>query len=406
MMSVENLFLGRQPILDRDQQLVAFELLFRSSEVNGAGITDGFVASATVITHVFNELGVEQALGACQGFVNLDEALLMSDIVEFMPKSQVVLEILETVPITPAVVERCRELKSRGFMLALDDFVHYADEADAIMPHVDIVKVDIAAVNSAKLEALVIELGKWPVKLLAEKVETREEFGRCLDLGFHLFQGYYFARPQIITGKRLAHSEIQLMKLLEKVNADAEAREIEQILKEDALLSYNLLKIANSAASGARQQITSVKAALALIGRRHLQRWIQLLLYTSSGAPYPNPLLQLAATRGKLMELLSEKAFGKGSEDSAFMTGVMSLLDAMLGMSLDEILAAIEIHPEVKAALTDYSGNLGTLLKLVESLEGRGQGEDILAAFPGITLRDLNLAQSAALGWANGLREA
>lgn len=405
-MSVENLFLGRQPILNRDQHLVAFELLFRSSRENGAGFTDGFVASATVITHVFNELGVEEALGSCLGFINLDEALIMSDIVEFMPKAQVVLEILETVQITPELVERCRELKSQGFTLALDDFVHFGDEAEAIMPHVDIVKVDIAAVDPSQLESLVGTLRKWPAKLLAEKVETRAEFKRCLDLGFHLFQGYYFAKPEVITGKRLAHSEIQLMKLLEKVNADAESHEIEQMLKEDALLSYNLLRIANSASSGARQQITSVKAALALIGRRQLQRWVQLLLYTSSGASYPNPLLQLAATRGKLMELLSENAFGKNAEDSAFMTGVMSLLDVLLGMPLQEILASIDVDPEVKAALIGYEGELGSLLRLVHAMEGAEEIPDVLVAFPEITLHELNLAQSAALAWANGLREA
>ncbi len=407
-MLADNLFLGRQPILDRDRNLVAFELLFRSSLENSFGTSDGFIASTTVITHVFNELGVDQALGDCQGFINVDEALLMSDVIEFVPKSQVVLEILETVPLNSDVIARCRHLKSLGFTLALDDLTECCGDTESVMEHIDIVKIDISAVDSAALGQLVVKLRKWPVKLLAEKVETFEEFSACLEHGFHLFQGYHFAKPQIITGKRLSHSEMVLVRLLEKLNGDADIREIESILKEDPLLSYNLLRIVNSAAICAREKVASVNRAVALLGRRQLQRWAQLLLYTSSGAPYPNPLLQLAATRGKIMELLSPKTCGPDSEENAFMTGIMSLLDALLGMPFDEILALIEIDQEVKAALTGHDGVLGSLLRLVKTMEGNEDPHagDALGPFPEVTLHELNVAQSAALAWVSGLRES
>ena len=407
-MLADNLFLGRQPILDRDRNLVAFELLFRSSQENSFGSSDGFLASATVITHVFNELGVDQALGDCLGFINVDEALLMSDVIEFVPKSQVVLEILETVPLNSDVIARCRHLKSMGFTLALDDLTEYRGDTESVMEHIDIVKIDISVLDSAELGQLVAKLRKWPVKLLAEKVETFEEFRCCLEHGFHLFQGYHFAKPQIINGKRMSHSEMVLLRLLEKLNGDADIREIEDILKEDPLLSYNLLRIVNSAAIAAREKVASLNRAVALLGRRQLQRWAQLLLYTSSGAPYPNPLLQLAATRGKIMELLSPKTCGPDSEENAFMTGIMSLLDALLGMPFDEILALIEIDQEVKAALTGHDGALGNLLRLVKTMEGHEEPHagDVLESFPGMTLHELNVAQSAALAWVSGLRES
>lgn len=406
----EPLFLGRQPILDRNQNLVAFELLFRSGEANHAQISDDFTATTTVINHAFNELGIETALGPYQGFLNMSEALLMSDVIEILPKGKIIMEILETVKINRALVERCKFLKTRGFELALDDFTDYEPEMDPFLELVDIVKIDILLVEPERLGKLVEKIRKWPVRLLAEKVDSIEQFEHCKALGFDLFQGYYFARPQIISGKRLSHSELTLMKLLGQVTSDADEQEIADTLKENPHLSLNLLRLTNSVACGVKHKPTSIRAAITILGRRQLQRWVQILLYSSGSSEhaFPNPILQLAATRGKLMELLSPKIGNKEFEEGAFMTGIMSLMDTLLGMPIGEILSSIPVSQEVKDALTERTGKLGKLLELAEALEkGNVAGiESCIAECPKVSLHDVSAAQAEALKWSNSIAQA
>lgn len=397
-------FLGRQPVLDRDQNMVAFELLFRTGNHNTAKISDDFTATATVINHAFNEFGIEAALGPYQGFINMSESLLMSDVVELLPKDKVVLEILESVSITETLIERCKLLKEIGFQFALDDFTDYAAEFDPFLELVDIVKIDLLSVEPSKLAALVGKIRNWPVKLLAEKVETGEQFDHCLQLGFDLFQGYHFAKPHIITGKRLSHSELTLMKLLGQVMQDADEQEIEATIKENPVLSLNLMRLASSVAYGAKQKSTSIRSAITLLGRRQLQRWIQILLYSHAGrGNIANPLLQLAATRGKIMERLAADKHDEQFEDRAFMTGIMSLMDTLLSTPITEIISSLPISDDIKAALVARDGELGKLLSLVETLEkgDMGQIEEKLENFHYLTQQNLNDAHAGALTWAN-----
>lgn len=404
-MQNEPLFLGRQPILDRDQKMVAFELLFRSDEANNAQIGDDFTATATVINHAISEFGLENALGPYMGFINMSESLLMSDVIEILPKGKIVLEILETVKVTHALIERCKLLKSSGFSLALDDFVEYTQEMEPLIEMADIIKVDILAVNAEMLEALIARIRTRPVKLLAEKVDSIEQFERCKTLGFDLFQGYYFARPQIIRGKRLSPSELTLMKLLGQVTRDAEEHEIEETLKENPVLSLNLLRLTNSVACGAKQKTTSIRSAIAILGRRQLQRWLQILLYSNSRGGEASPLLQLAAMRGRLMELLSSKKGNREFQDNAFMTGIMSLMEALLSMPMAEILSTLSLNREIQDALLTRSGELGKLLSLTEKLE-KGELKEIESCMEQchyLTLHDLNMAQAKALEWSNSI---
>ena len=406
----EPLFLGRQPILDRNQDIVAFELLFRSGDVDHAQISDDFTATATVINHAFNELGIEAALGPYRGFINMSESLLMSDVIEILPKDKIVMEILETVKINHALVERCKLLKSMGFKIALDDFTAYHPSIDPFLQLADVVKIDILMVEPAELETLAAKIKHWPVKLLAEKVDSIEQFERCMAIGFDLFQGYYFAKPQVIKGKRLSHSELTLMKLLGQVMADAQEHDIEETLKGNPHLSLNLLRLTNSVACGMKQKISSIRMALAVLGRRQLQRWIQILLYSSSSQDhtFPNPILQLAATRGKMMELLSPKMGNKELADNAFITGIMSLMDTLLGTPMNEILTTIPVRDEVKDALIERQGILGRLLNLVESLEKGNmmELEERLKECTRITLHDLSTAQIEALKWSNSISQS
>jgi EAL and modified HD-GYP domain-containing signal transduction protein len=407
--SGEEIFIGRQPILGRSHELFAYELLFRSgTQKNTADVDDDLQASASVISHAFADLGVEQALGPYKGFINCDETLLLSDLLEALPSDKIVLEVLETVDVTTEIVERCKTLKARGFVLALDDFVNYEEKFRPLLDLVEIVKVDLMPLDAAGLTATTQALKKWPLRLLAEKVDSRQLADTCHALGYSYFQGYYFAKPTIIAGKKLGHSQLSLMRLLGLVLEDAETLQLESVLKPEPGLTLNLLRLTNSAATGIRTKVTSIRHAITVLGRRQLQRWLQLLLYTNpAGNRVVSPLLQLAASRGRLMELLAAKLRpGRGDfEDLAFMTGIMSLMPTLMSVSLEEILRGIEIPGSVRSALEARDGELGTMLKLTEALEA-GDGpacSEITRQLAGLDATTINTCLAQALAWANNI---
>jgi c-di-GMP-related signal transduction protein len=405
----DEIFIGRQPILGRSQELFAYELLFRSGrQKNSAEVADNLVATANVIMHAFVDLGVEQALGPYKGFINCDESLLLSDMLEALPCDKIVLEVLETVEVTPAIIERCTELKARGFTLALDDFVNYEEKWKPLLELVEVVKVDLMPLDTAGLNATTSALQKWPLKLLAEKVDSREQADHCLNIGYDYFQGYYFAKPVIIAGRKLGHSQLSLMRLLGLVMEDAETSQLENVLKTEPGLTMNLMRLTNSAASGVRTRVTSIRHAITVLGRRQLQRWLQLLLYTNpSGGSGVSPLLQLAASRGRLMELLAGKmkAGKREFEDQSFMTGIMSLMPTLMGAPFEEILRGIELAKNVREALEARTGELGLMLQLTEALE-TGDGEachNLTDQLTGLDALTVNSCLAQALAWANNI---
>lgn len=408
--TADQMFLGRQPILDRNQQLFAYELLFRNGSRNLADVTCGVRATATVIANAFTELGVEAALGSHRGFINVDEQFLFSDLLELLPRHAVVLEILETVPPTPAVIERCIALKAAGFTLALDDVIQLAPEFAELLALVEIVKVDIQPLSRVQLMQLVMKLKPMGKTLLAEKVDSREQMEQCLQLGFTLFQGYYFAKPTIISGRKLDHSQLSLMKLMGLLLGDAATAELEAALKREPGLSLNLLRMTNSVGAGCREKITSLGHAITVLGRRQLQRWLQLLVFaTGNQNGSSNPLLLLAATRGRLMELLAAefRPGDIGFADQAFMAGIMSLMPALVGLAIADIVATLGLTAEVRDAVCDGSGPLGALLRLAENSENGDilQLTAALAELPGLSPKALNRAQTQALQWANSIGE-
>ncbi|MDP2783051.1 MAG: EAL domain-containing protein [Sulfurimicrobium sp.] len=404
----EDIFLAHQPILDVNQNIVAYELLFRSGDHGSCSVADDMAASATVIINTFNHFGAEKVLGQRRGFINVNASLLMSDMIELLPRDQVVLELLETVTPSAEVIQRCRQLKTMGFKLALDDFV-YDPCFDPLCGLVDFIKLDLMAVDPAQLGGIANQMKRWPVQLLAEKVESVEQFRLCRDLGFSHFQGYYFARPTTLRGKKVDPSKLVLLRLLSQILGDSENKEIEQTFKQQPSLSFNLLRLVNSVAMGLRNPVSSLSQALVMLGRSQLQRWIQLLIYTvSDGSSQSSPLLQLAASRGRLIELLARTQQPGNSDyhDRAFMVGLLSLLDILLGMPMPEILDQLSINDEVKEALLDNSGSLGQLLILAERME-RGNfdaAEDILAEAD-ISLAELTAAQMNTFHWVDGLSQ-
>lgn len=408
-MTATELFLGRQPILDARENLVAFELLFRSGHTNGARIDDDLIASATVIHHAFSELGVNAVLGHYTGYINLSAALLLSDVIELLPPERVVLELLETVEINDRLVARLHELRARGFRLALDDYLGNEDQYRDVLGLMDVIKVDVGEMSEERLSEVTRALQRWPARLLAEKVDTKEQAERCRALGYELFQGYYFARPSVIARRRLSHTETAIMRLLGLVMADAGVAEIETLLKQSPDLSLNLLRLVNSVSVRARREITSMHEAITVLGRAQLQRWLQLLMFAVSASPeatFPSPLLVLAATRGKLMEALSAlQSEGSVGRDEAFLTGILSLVEVLLATPLAEILDDLPVPATVRAALLDRAGPLGALLTLTERVEQTDIPaiEAQLQKLPGLDAPKVNEAYVTAIEWANGI---
>ena len=408
-MSSQDIFLARQPILDRAQRTVAYELLFRTGNTSGVSITDDMQATASVIHHAFSEMGLQTVLGSQLGFINVSADMLLSDLVELLPKAHIVLELLETIRVDDAVIERCRALKQSGFTLALDDFM-FDESYRPLLELVDIVKIDILQHSREALPSMVKQLRQWPVKLLAEKVDSAEQAAYCQSLGFDLFQGYYFARPLVLSAKRTDPSQLALIQLLGLVLRDADTSQIEQIFKQHPNLTYNLMRLVNSVASGVHRSIASVSQAIVVLGRKQLQRWLQLLLFTlQGGSVYPSPLLLLAAARGKMMELLAAKQQRNADYcDEAFMAGILSLIDALIDKPLADVARELNLDERLVAALLRREGELGVLLQLVESVEHPDLDftKSLLVKTGALSLSDLTAAQIEAMAWANQVAEA
>lgn len=410
MRSSPSFILGRQPILDRTFRTVAYELLFRSTEHLKTGLLNDRMATSSVISHAFVELGIDATLGKLRGYINFDAELLMSDVVELLPVDRTTIELLETIDITPEVVERCRQLRERGFKLALDDMVHMTAAHEALLPLLDVVKIDVLGASEAAVADLVSRARRAGVKTLAEKVETSEQALWCQDLGFDYFQGYFFARPVILKGRRSDPSKQVLVNLLQQSMSNADRTAIEQTFKQSPELAFKLMRLVNSVGMGMRRKIQSLHHALVVLGSRQLQRWIQVLLFAHhSSGTFPTPLLTMAVTRGKLLELLAERESGEAEyRDRAFMAGILSLMDALLGAPMQEVIEQLHLHDEVREALLHRQGRLGRLLLIAEALE-RGDQDAVAGYFVDsllCRLEDVPALQVEAMRWSDNIGES
>jgi EAL and modified HD-GYP domain-containing signal transduction protein len=405
---VREFFLARQPILDRNQELVAYELLFRRTGTVLPSIEDSRGA-ASVIVHTA-ELGIENVIGPVLGFFNVDYPLLMEGVVDFLPSEKVVLEFPQTGKITPELVRRVSEMVSAGYRFALDDVMTFSEYIKPLLPLIEIIKIDTSVMTRADLVILVNQFKQANKLLLAEKVETIEQFHNCEDLGFDYYQGYYFLKPDILSGKKLTTSQLTIMKLMALVARDADNAEIEHSIKKEVSLCLSLLRLVNTSGMGVRKSILSLSEALVVLGRRQLQRWLQIQLYVGSDASphFSSPLLLLAATRGKLLELVARKLepSNKTVADIAFTVGILSLLNALFGQPMERLLSQMVLSKDVSEALLYRSGFYGDLLKLSEYLEKPNEASRLLAPLLlklNLPVDELYPLQIEAFEWSNSL---
>lgn len=403
-LQLRHFYLARQPMLDRNQALFGYELLFRNTPANSAEIDTDLAATAGVLAHAA-QLGLPRAVGDATAFLNVDTEVLMSDIFAFLPRERTVLELVGSVEATEPVQWRLAELSGHGFKFAAEASAH-GSRLGRLLPLLDYVKVNLRAMPVVTMLSLVPRLRGTGKRLIAEKVESQTEYKTCLDLGFDYFQGFYFARPSVIAGRKLSPSQLAVLDLMTLVGSDADNIEIERAIKRDVTLSINLLRIVNTPAAGLRQRIDSLGQALIIVGRRQLQRWLQIMLYAEPGnhGHAQTPLLMLASTRARLMELLAGRLRPgqRHVADMAFTVGIMSLMDTLFCVPMADLVEQIPVSDEVSGALLKRSGFFGELLRLAESFEQMEEGSDPLPALGQLADSgdDLVELEMAAFEWS------
>mgnify|MGYP001810605016 CR=1 FL=1 len=399
---MNNIFLGVQPIFDRDRQVVAYELLFRDASGGFEGSRlDGDAATSQVIINAFSDIGVERLGRDKLLFLNLTESLLASDIIQMLPPERVVLEILETAQITPELVDAVRQLVGQGFRIALDDFIYHTSW-DPLLDLCHIVKFDVLGDDERAMRAKFESLPRRNrPQLLAEKVENKFQFVECLNLGFDLFQGYYLARPRVISGKRPPGNRIQILNLLAQLQDDSiSLQQVEHLIAQDVTLSYRLLRILGSAAISQGRPIHNLKQAIALVGLRAIRRWAALIMLGGLDVESQFSITR-SLTYARFCQIVGERHL-HAAKDALFTVGLFSNLDELLEVSLDEALQPLPLDEEIKGAILRHEGLMGQVLVIAKRFESDGSATVTPPA--GLDMPSLSAYFLEAFAWAQDIQ--
>lgn len=401
-------FLGRQPILDRNQRLIGYELLYRANaQSTDAQFEDGGHASLMVIASLLQDIGPEQVLGGKYGFVNVapDTIGENSPILLLDPK-RTVFEFSADAEFDEACLGRITELRRLGFGISVtvNSPAILRQPVFALTTHA---KVDLLRVTMDKLPVVAKLLKGMPGRrvLVAEKLETREQATACIALGFDCLQGFYFARPETLSARRLEPARAAVLQAIRLLLRNADIVDVDNALKRDVALSVKLIRYMNSAGMGLSTRIDSLKHAISLLGYNKLARWLTLLLATAdSKDPTAQVLARTAIIRGRLIELLGENRFDMSHRDNLFIAGTFSLLPAMLMVPMQEALTDLDLPAAVAQGLLTRGGEYGPYLQLAEACEDPSlEGVAALCEQLDIAPKALNLAQMQATDWVDRL---
>ena len=362
-------FVARQPIFNSRQQVFAYELLFRHGLENYYSGTDGDLATARVITDSFMLFGIEALTGGKPAFINFTANMIKNEIPTIFPPELVGVEILEDVILDEEILYACQKLKNSRYLLALDDFV-FDKERAALTEMADIIKVDFLATAKKDRAALAEKFAGSRVKLLAEKVETIDDFQNALELGYTYFQGYFFCRPHIVSRKDIPSHRLTYLRILQELHrTEPDFEHITRIVTADLSLSYKLLRLVNSAVFGFRSRINSIKQALVILGLQEIQKWITLLALSSMGQEKPDELITHSLIRARFGELIATIIGLQNRSSEFFLMGLLSLIDAFLDRPMQEILAELPLSNEIKDALTGRMNLFGEVYRLILAYE-------------------------------------
>lgn len=371
-------YLARQPILDRDGKIFAYELLFRDSPTSdSAVIASDVLATAQVLENVLNNIGLPKLIGDHKAFVNCSREMLLDNLFGLLNPRCFVLEILEDVEVDDALVKAVAHYKARGFEIALDDFIFNDDflkRCAPLYPYVSYVKMDLVDNSEEDLIKAAAFFKAKNIKILAEKVETKATFKKCLACGYDYFQGFFFAKPELVTGKKIDATSAAILRILLLLRKHPGLDELCNCLSEYGDVAANLLRFVNSDAQFRSQDISNVRDAIVWIGMRNIQEWLMLMLYARPEmgmTPQSSPLFQNASHRAKFLEILARVVSGTDHDlpAKAFMVGLISRMDALVGAPLESILTESGADEDIREALLQRSGRLGLLLRLADAVE-------------------------------------
>lgn len=391
-------YVARQPIMTREEQVFGYELLFRDGVENYFCAPDQDAASRSTLDSSIL-MGLDVLCGNRRAFVNCTREVLLKDYMTLLPSSQAVVEILETVTPDDQVLAACHRLKEAGYMIALDDFV-VDDPREVLADLVDIIKVDLKRTSQEDAAKMVQRFGPWRCRMLAEKVETREEFFAARKAGFLYFQGYFFQKPEVMSTREIPSNQLNYVRMLQAVSREElDPREIEKLIKTEASLCYRLLRYMNSAAFGFVNEIHSVRHALSLLGEREVRRWVRLVATLAAGQKKSSELVLAALGRGRFCELLSPKVQHGGSD--LFLLGLFSLMDTLLETPMKVLLANVPVDQETKAALLGGTGRLAPIYHLMVARE-TGEWKDSAEFAIQLHLSESEVAEAywQAMQWA------
>ena len=400
-------YIGRQPDLNRNQQIIGYQILFRPAkhqQDHGTEDAERHIGSH-IIVNTLSNMDASALIGNKYAFIKVGPSLLMSDFLDLLNPQRVILELSSTLDSDPAIIKRTEQLRRHGFGLALDDY-RPADKRHGLLHIANYVKLSLQRLGREPLDELSQELRHFPLIQIAEQVESQQDFAYCHEIGMDGFQGRYFARPETLSAQTLHPQLGNIIQLLNKLRSNAEPTEIELGFKQDVAMSYKLFRYINSAGFALVNEITNFRQAVTLLGYQKLYRWLTLLLVTASeDVGVPPALLKTAVTRARFMELLARQVGRRLEPDNAFVTGMFSLLDVLLDMPMTNALDNLLLPDDIRTALLDRTGVLGVMLRLVESCEDpqladTGLLSHALELSPDI----LNAAHVSALSWVEELR--
>lgn len=404
-------YLARQPILDRDGKIFAYELLFRDSPTSDTAIiASDVLATAQVLENVLNNIGIQRLIGNNKAFVNCSRNMLLDNLFGLLNPKYFVLEVLEDVEVDDAVVKAIQRYKSLGFEIALDDFIfndEFIQRFKPLFPYVSYVKMDVVD-NS--LEAMTKAAGFFQVlgiKLLAEKVEDEATFKRCQDAGYDYFQGFFFAKPELVTGRKIDATSATILQLILLLRSRPSLEDLCESLSKNTDIATNLLRFVNSSSDTKHSQIETVKDAIVWVGMRNIHEWLMLMLYARPEmgmTPQASPLFQNVSQRAKFLETLAREMDSQNDSfcAKAFMVGLLSRMDALVRAPLETILPDAPTDDEMQEALLNRTGRLGQLLQLADAVE-LDDSQAIHSAITdlGLTATQLKYCITESYSWTN-----
>jgi len=361
-----NIYLARQPIFDRYKNVVGYELLHRSSEVNAYSAVDGDRATSELISNVFFNIGLEKITRGKTAFINFTRQLLESETVLLLPKDHVTIEILEDIEPDEDVINACLNLRRAGYTLALDDYTGSEDkDYNALLNVSDIVKVDLNKLAPSLRPKIAESISNKNKTILAEKVETIDDFNSAKEMGFELFQGFFFCKPVMLSGKSISVSELRTVRLMQELHKpEVDFDLVESLIKEDINLSYMLLRCVNSLVYAIRMPVKSIRQALALLGQKELIKWVSLACLHTVGKGKPGELMVTSLYRAKFCESLALSAGLRQQSSEYFLTGLFSLLDTLFDRPMAEVLEELPLSEIIKETLLGKAGSYQNALSV------------------------------------------